>query len=340
MLAEAAKGFSGFNAMLGYKSERLKDLLDNVSPNEDILGLYHIEEHLPTVGTVVLYSCTLCNIKRTMHAIVVLAHVAGFKHRLNFLQCYYPDLLPHDPFPGPNSLHIKSLIRKILHLEKWSKDQIKSSTNSNPTENTDVKIIDKDFRTQLKEMAKQNEPLVGLHYITEHWSKNDPSEVPHYTCRICDVKLPQSSIIEHIIGNQHREIVVYTSYGSIVPVTAKKAERIAVLKTFCTKLEKKENDLFSYEIVYEDPEHFASSIPSNNNEPMKRPLPHDEMPEDEMLRDEMLRDEMPRDEMLRGEMSRGEMTRNEIPRSERAWGEMLCHTTCRTSFATFIRKVH
>uniref|UniRef100_UPI00358EF013 uncharacterized protein isoform X6 n=1 Tax=Myxine glutinosa TaxID=7769 RepID=UPI00358EF013 len=325
-MAEPATGSGGSNVLQGYKSERLRDLLDNVSPNEEILGLYHIEEHLPTSGTVVLYSCSLCNTRGTLHAIAVLAHVAGFQHRFTFLLHHYPEQLSHET-PGSvlTPMHIKPLIRNILHLEKWSKDQIKSSTNQSPSEKPVVEMNDTAFRAQLKETSKQNEPIVGMHYITLHFSKKNPSEAPYYSCRICGVKLVQSIIIGHITGNQHREIAVYAAFGNIVSVTAIKAQRIAILRTFCAILEKKENDLFSYRIVCEDPEIFAPPVPPNEEEPIIHTLPHNEIPHNEtgeMPPGEMPCGKMPRVETLRSEASRGETSRGATQLGERSRGEM------------------
>uniref|UniRef100_A0A8C4QJ86 Uncharacterized protein n=1 Tax=Eptatretus burgeri TaxID=7764 RepID=A0A8C4QJ86_EPTBU len=173
-MKEAVKGQAKLQEA---KTHMLGDLLDNNATDEAIIGLSHIKEHLPEEGgTGIVYSCSLCGCKPSMHAHVVLSHLAGFKHRLNFLQRYYPDQLCPDKYvgvPSGYSKHVKALAKEVQRLEGWSKHQIQSPSSSNVLEEI-MKVTGmkhKGFVAQLKELAKHNEPAIGINHITEHLCK-------------------------------------------------------------------------------------------------------------------------------------------------------------------------
>uniref|UniRef100_UPI00358EA710 uncharacterized protein isoform X1 n=2 Tax=Myxine glutinosa TaxID=7769 RepID=UPI00358EA710 len=280
-LKDAVKGHAKLQEA---KTHMLGDLLDNNATDEAIIGLSHIKEHLPDEGnTGIVYSCSLCGCKPSMHAHVVLSHIIGFKHRLNFLQRYYPSQLcadKYDGMPAGYSKHVKALAKEVQRLEGWSKHQIQSPSNSNVLEEIMkvTRMKDKGFVEQLKELAKHNEPAIGINHITEHLCKNNPSALPYYTCELCDVRATRMTILSHLIGFKHRENVVKQTQGDSIPKSdglMRKSEKNEVLKKLCLEISKNEENPYSFEIVHEDQEKFAPPVPQpKTKEAMKHPLPH------------------------------------------------------------------
>uniref|UniRef100_UPI00358FC6C1 uncharacterized protein n=1 Tax=Myxine glutinosa TaxID=7769 RepID=UPI00358FC6C1 len=269
------------------KTHMLGDLLDNNARDEAILGLSHINEHLSFEGkNQVVYSCSLCGCKPSMHAHEALFHIIGFDHRLNFLQMYYPSQLCADKHGGMHTCytkHVSALAKEVQRLEGWSKHQIKSrSTSSLVQELMKVpKMKNKGFVEQLKELAKHNEPAIGANHITEHLCKNNPSALPYYTCELCDVSASRLSILSHVIGLKHRENVVMQYQSGSIPKNfrwMKKTKKRKMLKKFCFEVSKIEENPYSFKIVHEDQEKFAPPEPQpKTKEAIEHPLPHAQM---------------------------------------------------------------